>query len=387
MTHTPLKYLGPLPSEEARSPTFNERVRNVPWAFIAIVVFPTLIVFIYYVLIATPRYVSEAEFIVRETNNRQPTALGLVLQGAGLSSAQGDAFAVHQYMVSRDALREINKDGLVTQALNSPKADLLSRRPRLGAGNSFEELYKGFTDYLTVGYDSRTGISVIRVQAFDAREAQRINTALLEGGEALVNRLNDRASADAVAQASRTVEEARERVQKAQAAIADFRNRERFLDPESAARESGSLIAGLSETLSALRAEKAQLTATAPESPQMAALDQRIAAYEVQLSQERRKLVGDTTSLAPKIGAYETLALERQLAGQALTAANVSLDTARQDARRQRLYLDRIVNPNLPDKPSKPNRLKSVLTVLLSTLVIYGLGWLLVAGVREHQQN
>ena len=83
---------------------------------------------------------------------------------------------------------------------------------------------------------------------------------------------------------------------------------------------------------------------------------------------------------------YEDLVLERELADKELTAANAALTTAEQDARRQKLYLDRIVNPSLPDAATQPKRLLSILTVLFSALLIYGVGWFIWSGAREHRQ-
>ncbi|WP_433933095.1 chain-length determining protein [Brevundimonas diminuta] len=387
MTESTLKYIKPLPRVKSAPPSMRERMKKWPWAFISIVVLPTLIAAIYFFLIATPRYVSEAHFIVRQPDNRQPTALGMVLQGAGLSSAQGDTFAVHEYMMSRDALRDINSNRLVSNALGYPAADPLSRRPSFWQDKSFEDLYKGFRKYLTVGYDSSTGISILRVEAFRAKDAQQINEALLAGGERLVNRLNARSTEDSVAQATRAVAEAQQRLLTAQQSLAAFRRQEQFIDPDASARENTALIASLSSTIATLRAEREQIAQSTPNNPQLPALDGRIQAYEKQLSDQRSKLTGGSASLAPKIGAYETLALDRQLAAQALSAATIALDSAKQDVRRQHLYLERVVTPNLPDKASQPRQLRMVLTVLLASLIIYALGWLLVAGVREHQQN
>ena len=259
--------------------------------------------------------------------------------------------------------------------------------PRPWESRTFEDLYKGFRSYLTVGYDSATGISTIRVESFTPQDAQRINNALLGGGERLVNRLNERASTDAVRDAEVALVESQGRLTRAQAGLSGFRNREQFIDPETSAREGSELMGTLNTTLATLRAERSQLASEAPSSPQLPILDNRIRAYEQQIVTERAKMAGTAGSLAPKIGAYEALALERELAAQSLAAANVSLDAARQESRRQKLYLERVVNPDVPDKASKPGRWRAVLIVLLSTLVLYGLGWLLVAGVREHQQT
>lgn len=79
--------------------------------------------------------------------------------------------------------------------------------------------------------------------------------------------------------------------------------------------------------------------------------------------------------------------LNRELADKELVQATAALLGAQQDARRQRLYLERVVDPSLPDQPSEPRRLRLLLTVFLSALIAYAVGWLIWAGIREHRQD
>lgn len=387
MAEAQINYLGPIPEaltfREERKPWW----RRLPLGFLMVVVLPTLLAVIYFLLIATPRYVSEARFIVRAANQSQPSAIGVALQGVGLSTTQSDAFAVHEYIKSRDALRELGRRFEVAAILNPPGADAFSRYPRLWDSRGEEGLYKGFNRFVVVGFDSTTGISTLRVEAFRAEDARQLNQALLAGGEQLVNRLNDRAMGDAVSEARTARDEARARLTDVQQQLTAFRNREGFIDPEIAARESSSLIGGLMATVAQLRADRAQLVGEAPQSPQLPTLDGRIAAYERQIAAERAKVAGASTSLAPRVGIYSDLELQRELADRELTQATAALLSAQQEARRQRLYLDRIVNPNLPDKPTQPRRWTAILTIFASAMLIYGVGWLVWAGVREHRQD
>ncbi|MEI7825099.1 MAG: hypothetical protein WCI01_07355, partial [Chlorobiaceae bacterium] len=61
-----------------------------------------------------------------------------------------------------------------------------------------------------------------------------------------------------------------------------------------------------------------------------------------------------------------------------------SLEQARNEAQRQQLYLERIVQPNTPDIAIEPQRLKAILTIFVVGLLVWGILSLLVAGVREH---
>jgi capsular polysaccharide transport system permease protein len=70
-----------------------------------------------------------------------------------------------------------------------------------------------------------------------------------------------------------------------------------------------------------------------------------------------------------------------------VSQAEASLLTAQQDASRQKLYLERIVSPSLPDKGSEPRRWRAILTIFASSLLAYAIGWLVWAGIREHRQS
>jgi capsular polysaccharide transport system permease protein len=160
-----------------------------------------------------------------------------------------------------------------------------------------------------------------------------------------------------------------------------------MIDPERSAIEDLGLVGKLEAQLATMRADRAGLAASAPESPQLPVLDRRITAFAAELETERSRIAGQSDSLAPTVGEYEELALQRDLAVKTLEAAVASLESARIDARRKSLYLERVVSPNLPDKPTRPRRLLNVFTVLCATLVAYSILSLIIAGLREHRQQ
>ena len=71
-------------------------------------------------------------------------------------------------------------------------------------------------------------------------------------------------------------------------------------------------------------------------------------------------------------------------ADRTLGGALAALDSARSEAARKQLYLERLVQPNLPDMAMEPRRLRSVLTVFVLGLILWGVVSLVVASVREH---
>lgn len=387
MADTNLTYLGAAEEPRATPPAKRSWRKRLPLGFLIVVAAPSLMGAIYYGLIASPRYVSESRFVVRSANPSQPSGLGLALQGVGISSGMNDAFTVHEYLDSRDSLKVLQTRYNLKAMLGRPDVDWFSRSPRPWEGASDEALYKSFKRFLTVGYDATSGISTLRVEAFTAKDAATLNAAMLDSGEALINRLNERSAANAVRDARVSLDQARAEVAASQQALTALRNSAQFIDPRAAVSETTEVVAGLLVTIAQLRADRAQLAAEAPSSPQLPIIDSRIAAYERQVAEARAKATGSASSLAPKVGAYEDLVMRREIADKVLAQATAALLNAEQEARRQKLYLERIVAPSEPDKPTQPRRFLAFLTIFASSLLVYAVGWLIWAGVREHRQD
>jgi capsular polysaccharide transport system permease protein len=363
------------------------RLSRLPPIFIWIVVVPGLLAAVYTLFLASPVYVSRAQFIVRApTATPQPNGLAAVLQGVGLSPAETDSFIVHDYAMSHDAIAMLEARHHLRDDLARPGTDFLSRFPRPFQSNSLESLVEEYPRFVSVDYNSSTGISTLQVKAFRAQDAQELASALLEGGEVVVNTLNNRADEDAITETRREIAESETELARAEQNLTDFRNRERLIDPTRSSAVNLDLMGKLQGEIATLRAERASVAASAPQSPQLPALDSRIHAYEQQATDEQAKMAGETGSLAPMIGEYERLSLERDFAGKTVAAAAEAAEGARLEARRKRLYLERISNPSLPDAPTEPHRLNNLLTVIVSLVLIYGMVALILAGFREHRQ-
>jgi capsular polysaccharide transport system permease protein len=367
---------------------WRARLFRLPPLFIWLVLIPGAAAAFYYFVLASPIYVSEARFIVRASSTPQAVSgLGSLFGGMGLGPAETDSFAVHEYVMSHDAMEELERNHHLRSALGAPGSDFLTRFPRPFETPSFESMAKAYPRFVSVDYNSSTGISTLQVRAFRPEDAKEIASALLEGSEAVVNRLNDRADQDAIAETKTEIGEGEADLANTERKLTEFRNRERLIDPTRSSAVNLDLMGKLEGDIATLRAERSGIAASAPQSPQLPALDSRIRAYEKQADDERAKMAGETGSLAPMIGEYERLTLERDLADKTLAAATTAAEDARLEARRKRLYLERVVNPNLPDAPTEPHRLQSLITVLASLLLAYGITALLIAGFREHKQS
>ncbi|HEY0107529.1 MAG TPA: hypothetical protein VGB91_15720 [Rhizomicrobium sp.] len=352
--------------------------------FLLIVAAPTLTALLYFGLIAADIYLAEAKYVVRSAQSERPSVLGNVLQNVGLASSQDDTYSVRDFILSRDMVRRLEQRDDLRAILSRPEGDFVTRFPSPLGGRSFEQLYEAYGNFVSVNVDETTGISDLRVRAYRPEDSNRLAKAILNYSEDLINRLNDRARHDAIDVATREVTTYERRVTAAQAAITAYRLKNQMLDPQSTSGAVLALIARLQADLTGSQALLSETMSTSPGSPQIEPLRQHIAALQREVDSESRKVVGGSGSVASKIGEYERLLLEREFADKSLLAATTALESARVEAQRKQLYLDRVVEPNLPDYALYPERLISILEVVLSCLLVYGIGWLVSASVREH---
>lgn len=353
--------------------------------YVLTVIAPTLAVGAYYAFVAAPIYVSEASFVVRMAAPPSSNVFGSLLQNSGITRSQDDTFSVQEYIRSRQALKELQGQLPVRAIFGSPQADWLTRFPRLWENNSEEELYKYYSDRVSVIHNDTTGITVLRTTAFHAKDAADMNATLLTLSGNLLDRLNDRARNDAVRFADNEVQQAQQRVIDAQKSITNFRNKELMIDPNASSMSMVELITNLSAELATTRARLAETRKTAPDSSSIPFLTSQIAALEQQIESERAKMVGSDNSVAPRIADYESLVLMREFSNKALVSALDALEAARADARRQQLYLEVLVPPPLPDEAEMPYASKNILIVFLSLSLAYLLGWLMITAIRDHE--
>lgn len=370
---------------EGRVKRILSRIARISPLFLLCVAAPTLVATVYFGFIASDVYISESRFIVRSSQRQTTSSLGAFLQNVGLSRAQDDTYSVHDFMMSRDALHRLNDTLGLAKAYGAPGVDTFNRFNPLGLDGSFEALYKYYGKQVSIDSDSASNISVLRVKAFSAQDAVQANASLLEMGEQLINRLNERARQDMIAFAATEVASAEARAKEASLALSQYRTQNNVFDPDRQSALQLQQISKMQDELIATKTTLAQVSALTPDNPQIGALRKRVESLQGAIDTEMGRVAGGNSSLSNKSSGYERLMLEREFAAKQLVTALASMEQAKSEAQRKQLYLDRIVKPNKPDSAVEPRRLRAILTTFLLGLVIMGLASLLIAGAREHK--
>ncbi|MGA0596486.1 hypothetical protein [Enterovirga sp. CN4-39] len=348
------------------------------------VIAPTIAAAIYLFAIASDQYISEARFVVRNAQKQGGSGIGALLQNAGVSGVRDEAYPVIDFLKSRDAVRELEQKVPLREMLSRPGADFLARFPSFYSEGTFEELYEHLSSILTVTHDATTGITTLKVRAFAPSDSQRIAEALIESSEQLVNRMNERSLQDAVGLATKQLVKAEQRSAAAQQAITAYQIKAGLVDTASTAKTYLELIGGLEKELAATRTQISQTRSVSPNNPGIQALLDKEAALSKQITAERSKLLGADGSLVGSFAEFQRLTLEAEFAAKALLATNTLLESARMEALRKQLYLERVVEPNTADSSRYPRRWLAILTIFGTLFLAYGIVRLLIVNAREH---
>lgn len=377
---------GTAPSDTAaRLSAFSQWLKKRRW-FVVFVIAPTLLAAVYFGLFASDIYTSESRFVIKNPDQKrsQMSSLANLIQTTGLSGGQEQANEVLDYVRSRDALKALEKTPGFRARYASHDTDFFSRFPQPLHDDTFEDLYKFYGKQIDARLDTETGTSIITVKGFTAQDAYTINLRLLELSEGLVNRLNDRIRDRAIAEAQRQVDIATGRAKAARVALTQYRNSQQLIDPAKQATGVLEIANGLTAQRAALQAQLDQMQRVAPGNPSIPALRNRVNAISSQIAAQDSRVVGSQGGIASKLGGYENLLVEQEFSTENLNVANASLVQARADAVRQQYYLERVVEPNLPDMPLLPRRILDIIIVAAVAACLYFIGWMLIVGILEH---
>lgn len=354
--------------------------------FLMIVVAPTLLLAAYYYLVAADQYQSEAHFMVKsaESQPTMPTGFGQILGLTGASSpGESQAMSVSDYLMSHDAVNELRRRVGLVGRFQRPEADFFSRLH--GDDPTPEKLLRYYKGKVDVHFDHDTGITTLEVRAFRPDDAYAIIQQLLSLGEARINALNERSFNDAVSNARRQLTKAEADVSAIQTRITDFRQSRGDIDPQGSGAAQIKLVSEVNGNLAAARVQLSTMGGLISHtSPQYIALERQVRSLEAQAAAQSNIAAGGSSTIATDLGGYEDLRLQQEFAAKRYEAAAADLEKAREQAQRQQLYLVRVVEPNLPVKSLYPERGRILLTVFLGLVLVYSIGWLIAAGVREH---
>lgn len=351
------------------------------------VIAPTLITAGYYYIFAADQYESVSAYVVRKADS-SPVSSGALGQVFGFSfgnsASQSEAFIVHDFLLSHDAVSKLRKDADIVARYRRPGIDYLSRL--WFANPTPETLQRYYLRHVSITEDQETAISHLSVTAFTPDDAVTINRQLLRMGEDRINALNARTFRDQVSQSEREYKLAETELQGIQSRLTALRVARGDIDPQGTGRAQIGLVSTLTGALVDARSRLTGMgRMISHNSPQYLALAAQVSALEAQISGQQGRLASQNgNTIATNLGDYEALVVRREFAAQRFTAAAAAFEQAKSEARKKQLYLVRVVEPNTPVRALLPERSRIVLTVFAALFLAFAIARMLITGIKEH---
>lgn len=340
---------------------------------------------LYWGVIASDRYVSEADVVVDRSDLSGGRGMDFASLFAGSGRNDRDLMLMRDHLLSFDMLQKLEAKLQLRAHYSDWKHDPISRMWFEDAAQEF--FHAHYLSRVSIEMDDIAGVLRIRVQAYTPEKAQAIASTLVDEGERFMNDMAHRLANDQVAFLERQVDEISERVLKTRSALVDYQNAKGFLSPQAAAETLTGIVAQLEGQLTQLKASRdTMLGYLSPKAPDVAQIDLQIAAIEKQLRAEKARLTSPSGgTLNRTVEEYQRLEMETGFAQDLYKTALTALEQGRIEAIRNLKKVSVVQSPTLPQYPMQPRRIYNIIVFALAVLVLAGILQLLAAIIRDHQ--
>lgn len=338
---------------------------------------------LYLGFIASDRYVSRAELMIKQADQIKMLPDALSMLGLGGSNHQ-DVLLIQEYLKSGDLLAKLDKALDLKSHYQSDSVDYFSRLPGDASREDFIEYYR---KHLALPLDELSGVLTIELQAFDPEYGQRVVDLMLKESEHFINKLGHQVALDQLAFVEKEVDRAYQRLQDEKAKVLAFQNSHQLISPESTSGARLEVVSKIEAELVSQQAELKQLRSYMRDTaPAVISVQSRVDALTRQLEQERAKLTGlDKDAMNEVTAGYMDVQTQATLAADLYKTGLISLEQARVEAYRKLKHLLVISQPTLAEDAEYPRRLYNLATVGVLLCLFYGLIVMGLATLREHQ--
>jgi capsular polysaccharide transport system permease protein len=350
----------------------------------ALVLLASALVVFYYTIIASPRYVSESQFVVKQASSTDAPVLGLAALGS-VSSSMRDALILQKYIQSREMA--VALDAAVSLKAHYQRSDWDSFS-KLSSSASTEDYIKYYQDHVSINHDEMSDVLYVEVQSFDAQYSLTVANTLLQLSEQFINHLGSKMAQEQMAYAQKEVERSYKVLSENQSTLINFQDKFELYNPEQKSGALATAINGLEAQIIVQQTElKSLLAFMRDDAPEVKAKQIRVNALSQQLAEEKNRLTNNDKQSLNKINvSFNEIKLNTELALDLYKSSLVSLEGVRAEAYKKLKHLLVIEQPALAQQEKYPARLHSILTWFVCLILVYLIGRLLLSIVKEHKE-
>lgn len=341
---------------------------------------------LYWILIASDRYVSEAHIVIQHTDlagGQSPDVASLLGGIGGINRV--DQLLLRDHLLSADMLQKLDIKLNLRSHYSDWSHDLLSRMWFENA--SIEKFHDYYLSRVSVELDDYSGILVIKAQAYGPEIAYGITAMLVAEGEQFMNTISHALAQEQVDFLEKQVAKMGDRTIESRQGVLRFQNENGLLSPQSTAENIAGIINDLESTLAELRTRRAAMLGyLMPNSPDLKEIALQIAAVEKQINKERTRLAAPNgNALNRKVEEFQRLQLNAEFAQDIYKTTLMALEKGRVEATRTLKKVSVLQTPSKPQYPLEPRRIYNSIVSMLVALFVAGIIHLLAAIIRDHK--
>lgn len=365
----------------------TRKAAYIAWAKLgsfALVLLASILVVGYYTVIASPRYATSTQFVVKEAGTNETALMGIAALGT-TSSSMRDALIIKEYVESREMAVALDKAIGLKAHYQNHEWDTLSR---LSASATVEDYVDFYQKHISVRHDELSDIVHIEVQAFTPEYSLLLGQTLLEQSEQFINSLGDKMAKEQLAYAQKEVERLYTNMKNQQQQLVHFQNNNELYSPEEQGSALLTAIGNLQGQIITAQAKlKEMLAVMRDDAAEVKSQRILIKSLQQQLNEEQGKLTSDDQKSLNQITAnFQEIKLNTELATGLYQAGLSSMEVVRADAYRKLKHLLIVQHPAQPETDQYPRRIYNIFTWFVSLLLVYLLGRLIWAIVKEHKE-
>jgi len=345
-----------------------------------------ILAIIYWGLVASNRYVSEAHVIIQQTDMPMNQSMGLSsLLGMSGAPNRADQLLLRDHLLSIDMLLKLDAELDLREHYSDRRRDPISRM--WSADMSQEWFHRHYLSRVSVEFDEYAGVLVIRAEAFSPEKARAITSMLMEEGERYMNMVARRLAQEQVSFIEKQVAQIGERVMQARQAVLDYQNERNLVSPQGTAENLFGIVNQLEGQLTTLKTQRdALLGYLNPRHPSVVELDLQIAAVQKQIAHEQTRLTSSKRqTLNRNVEEFQRLQMNAEFAQDMYKTALAALEKGRVDSVRTLRMVSVLQAATHPQYPMEPRRIYNMTVFILATLMMAGIVGLLSTIIREHR--
>ncbi|MFY0642118.1 MAG: lipopolysaccharide biosynthesis protein [Bermanella sp.] len=365
----------------------TRKAAYIAWAkfgSFALVLLASILVVGYYTIVASPRYATNTQFVVKEAGSNEAALMGFAALGT-TSSAMRDALIIKEYVESRQMAVSLDEAIGLKAHYQNDEWDALSGLSESATVEDYVEFYK---NHISVRHDELSDIVHIEVQAFTPEYSLLLGQTLLEKSEQFINSLGDKMAKEQLAYAQKEVERLYTNMKNQQQQLVLFQNNNELYNPEQQGSAMLTAIGNLQAQIIGAQAKlKEMIAVMRDDAAEVKSQRILIKSLQQQLNEEQGKLTSDDQKSLNQITAnFQEIKLNTELATGLYQAGLSSMEVVRADAYRKLKHLLIVQHPAQPETDQYPRRIYSIFTWFVSLLIMYLLGRLIWAIVKEHKE-